>query len=68
LFVWDGDVLVQEIQPDKTVSYVYEPDSFVPLARVESREGIAAYNGENVYLAPPLAWNWPTDPNDPCVP
>jgi len=34
---------------------------------VESREGIAAYNGENVYLAPPLAWNWPTDPNDPCV-
>jgi len=65
LFVWDGDVLVQEIQPDKTVSYVYEPDSFVPLARVESREGITIYAGENLYLAPPLAWNWPTDPTDP---
>ena len=35
-FVWDGDVLVQEVQPHKTITYLYEPDSFVPLAQVHS--------------------------------
>lgn len=37
LFVWDGDVMVQELRADKTVNYLYEPDSFVPLARIESQ-------------------------------
>ncbi len=35
-FVWDGDTLVQEVQQDNTVTYLYEPDSFVPLAQVDS--------------------------------
>ena len=59
LFVWDGDVLLQEIQPDKTVTYLYEPDSFVPLARVETAEGIAAYPRSSVALAPVAVWNVP---------
>jgi len=33
-FVWDGDLLTQEVQDDKTTT-LYEPDSFVPLARIE---------------------------------
>jgi YD repeat-containing protein len=43
LFVWDGDVLIQEIHPSSTITYLYEPGSFVPLARVESKEGMASY-------------------------
>jgi RHS repeat-associated protein len=39
LFVWDGDALAQEVRQDKTVTYLYEPDSFVPLARIESEGG-----------------------------
>ncbi|MCC7701618.1 DUF4150 domain-containing protein [Janthinobacterium sp. GW460P] len=35
-FVWDGDTLVQELGHEETVSYLYEPDSFVPLARIAS--------------------------------
>jgi RHS repeat-associated protein len=50
LFVWDGDVMVQEVHADRTVTYVYEPDSFVPLARVESEEDPHQYLAENVYL------------------
>jgi len=38
LFVWDGDVMVQEANANRTVTYVYEPDSFVPLVRVDSSE------------------------------
>ena len=34
-FVWDGDILVQEIDDNKTVTYLYEPESFVPVARIE---------------------------------
>lgn len=36
LFVWDGDTLAQELTLDETVTYLYEPDSFVPLARIRS--------------------------------
>lgn len=40
-FVWDGDKLVQELHQLATVTYLYEPDTFVPLANVASTE---AYN------------------------
>lgn len=50
LFVWDGDVMVQEIHADKTVTYLYEPDSFVPLARIESNDGITAYAPDETHL------------------
>jgi hypothetical protein len=36
--------MVQEIGADKTVTYLYEPDSFVPLARIGSPEGIGSYS------------------------
>ena len=35
-FVWDGDTLAQELGQGETVTYLYEPDSFVPLARISS--------------------------------
>ncbi|PHV06055.1 hypothetical protein CSQ96_16565, partial [Janthinobacterium sp. BJB412] len=41
LFVWDGDAMVQELRQDDTVTYLYEPDSFVPLARIASAGGFA---------------------------
>jgi RHS repeat-associated protein len=35
-YLWSGDVLIQEIRPDgSAVGYVFEPDSFEPLADVE---------------------------------
>ncbi|MDQ1832395.1 hypothetical protein [Massilia scottii] len=40
LFAWHGALPAQEIYADKTVPYLYEPDSFVPLARIESDAGI----------------------------
>lgn len=39
VFVWDGDTMVQELGGGKTITYLYEPESFVPLARVESSGG-----------------------------
>lgn len=35
-YVWDGNRICQEISRQKTVSYLYEPGSFVPLALIES--------------------------------
>ena len=45
-FVWDGDTLIQEVKPDTTITYLYEPDSFVPLARVHSDMRDSAYDPE----------------------
>ncbi|WBS02566.1 DUF4150 domain-containing protein [Pseudoduganella sp. SL102] len=50
LFVWDGDVMVQEIVADKTVTYVYEPESFVPLVRVESLGGVDTYLPSSTHM------------------
>lgn len=41
-FVWDGDAMVQEVSQHEKITYVYEPDSFVPLASVVSEEGYRA--------------------------
>ena len=35
-FGWDGDLLSLEIRGSKQSEYLYEPDSFVPLAKLES--------------------------------
>ena len=37
-FVWDGDAIAQELNQQGTITYLYEPDSFVPLANVVSAE------------------------------
>ena len=52
LFVWDGDVMVQEVHADRTVTYVYEPDSFVPLGRIASSDGIESYTPSSNYVGP----------------
>jgi RHS repeat-associated protein len=51
LFVWDGDVLAQELSPDDTVTYLYEPDSFVPMVRVASRSGYGSLADEHAEKA-----------------
>jgi RHS repeat-associated protein len=63
LFVWDGDVLIQEIHRNYTVTYVYEPGSFVPLARVQSSEGFTSYRADTdaVHLPKSRAWDMPKD-------
>ncbi|MTD33746.1 hypothetical protein [Paludibacterium denitrificans] len=33
LYGWDGDVLAFETQDDAAVHYLFEPGSFIPLAR-----------------------------------
>ena len=35
-FGWDGDLLALEVRGSKQSEYLYEPDSFVPLAKLES--------------------------------
>jgi RHS repeat-associated protein len=62
-FLWDGDNLIQEIKADQTVTYLYEPDSFVPLARIESEEGQADYPPESVHIPPVEAWEMIEDPH-----
>ena len=47
-FVWDGDTLIQEVKPDTTITYLYEPDSFVPLAQVHSDMPDSAYEPQAV--------------------
>ncbi|NHZ83844.1 DUF4150 domain-containing protein [Massilia sp. CCM 8695] len=65
LFVWDGDVLAQEIHADKTVTYLYEPDSFVPLARIESSEGVESYAPPDTHLCHINEWELPDARNNP---
>ena len=61
LFVWDGDLLIQEIHTDKTVTYLYEPDSFVPLTRIESKEGSCSYAVGDTHILHIDAWS-PSSP------
>jgi len=35
-FGWDGDLLALEIRGSRQSEYLYEPDSFIPLAKIES--------------------------------
>ena len=35
-FGWDGDLLALEIRGSRQSEYLYEPDSFIPLAKLES--------------------------------
>ncbi|WP_426336949.1 RHS repeat-associated core domain-containing protein [Pseudoduganella sp. R-31] len=65
LFVWDGDTLLQEVWPDKTITYLYEPNSFVPLARIDSGEGAACYKPANSHLCRIEEWALPGVKNDP---
>ena len=60
LFVWDGDTLAQELGQDETVTYLYEPESFVPLARIASKTGndIAS---QGIYLPHVDAWDLPSE-------
>ncbi|MGK5025457.1 RHS repeat-associated core domain-containing protein [Janthinobacterium sp. RB2R34] len=58
LFVWDGDTLAQELGQDETVTYLYEPESFVPLARIRS-EGIDMKDGQSIHLSNVNAWDFP---------
>ena len=66
-FVWDGDVLLQEITANAkaegmvdTTTYLYEPDSFVPLARMESQDAEEIYARGTVYLPHVADWDWLT--------
>jgi RHS repeat-associated protein len=62
-FVWDGDTLLQEIEEGKTTTYLYEPDSFVPLARIESQEEEEIYARGTVYLSHIGDWDLPSVKN-----
>lgn len=59
LFVWDGDVMAQEIHASKTVTFLYEPNSFVPLAQIESREGASTYAPNDTHLWSLGEWDLP---------
>ncbi|CAN7618777.1 DUF6531 domain-containing protein [Trinickia sp. LjRoot230] len=55
-FLWDGMRLLQESRGDDEVTYLYEPESYVPLARIDSQavqaandESIDVTRSENVY-------------------
>jgi RHS repeat-associated protein len=56
-FVWDDDRLIQEIHLDKTVTYLYEPESFIPLALIESDEGHKDYLPSAIHMPPVGDWD-----------
>lgn len=47
-FVWDGDLLLQEIADDHTLTHLYEPESFVPYAQVLSPVPATLYDPATV--------------------
>lgn len=60
-FVWDGYALAQELGTGETVTYLYEPDSFVPLARISS-DGWQQAGA--VYLPRVMQWDLPATRQD----
>ena len=58
LFIWDGDNLLQEINPQNCTTYVYEPGSFIPLAQVISDQGIDHFKqqGRPTHLIADQRW------------
>ena len=56
-FVWDGDNLLQEIEQDQTTTYVYEPESFVPVAQIISHDLEEIYAKGTVYLPHIVDWD-----------
>ncbi|GGC23017.1 PAAR-like domain-containing protein [Pseudoduganella buxea] len=64
-FVWDGDTLCQEIRDDGTTTFLYEPDTFVPLARIESAADRPSLNPDQIHLHEVRAWLPPHPPHDP---
>ena len=50
-FVWDGMLLLQEISAKRISTYVYEQDSYVPLARLDAQN--PDWYPANNLLAPP---------------
>jgi hypothetical protein len=59
--VWDGDTLAQELRPNATVTYLYEPDSFVPLvwfAALPPYELAYSYLFHIDSAPPPYDANW----------
>ncbi|ATD59989.1 MAG: RHS repeat-associated core domain-containing protein [Janthinobacterium svalbardensis] len=60
-FVWDGDTLAQELGHAETVTYLYEPDSFVPLARIASP---ACRQASTVHLPRVAQWDLPATRHD----
>ena len=61
LFVWDGDTLAQELTLDETVTYLYEPDSFVPLARIFSEKNNRLTTASLRHIS---QWDFPHIPDD----
>ncbi|WP_219133122.1 RHS repeat-associated core domain-containing protein [Janthinobacterium sp. UMAB-60] len=60
-FVWDGDTLAQELGQEETVTYLYEPDSFVPLASIASP---ACRQTSAVHLPRVAQWDLPATRHD----
>ena len=56
LFVWDGDTLAQEISADNTITYLYEPDTFLPIAQIESSGGIETCPANEMLLWQGNVW------------
>ena len=59
LFVWDGDALAQEIHPRKTITYLHEPETLIPLARIESYDSLEKYVNGGTHLYCITEWNLP---------
>ncbi|WP_258187569.1 RHS repeat-associated core domain-containing protein [Trinickia symbiotica] len=57
-FVWDGMRLLQERCGDDEATYLYEPNGYVPLARIDSKPAPAANDGQ---IAPPNVYYFHND-------
>ncbi|MBP5107644.1 RHS domain-containing protein [Pseudomonas protegens] len=49
-FLWQGLRLLQEQQPQRHSTYVYEPDSYAPLARIDTDPKLPEHPGPTYYF------------------
>ena len=56
-FIWEGMRLLQERRGGQVVSYVYEPDSYVPLARLDATGASTEAGGMGTTADPVAAGN-----------
>ncbi len=48
LFLWDGPRMVQEQRGSNIATYLYVPDSYTPLARIDSSKSESTRSGKNI--------------------
>ncbi|MGL5002356.1 MAG: RHS repeat-associated core domain-containing protein, partial [Casimicrobium sp.] len=66
-FIWEGMRLIEERRASNVVTYVYEPDSYVPLARIDAKGEQTEQGGLGTTADPQVQVPW-AEPAKPLTP